>query len=592
MPPGPRRRAAGALVAAAALLTGASMAVPSAAVDSGLVPVEGPVIGGPGHAETYPSGLETTADGGVVLADTAQDRVERYDAAGRLLWTYGEHGSGPHRLTTPRDVGVDAAGNIYVADTGNTSVVKLTPAGGYVARFTGPVDDRIRSPIGLTVARGRLLVADAGVPAVRVLSLDGTQQQKVTSPPGCPFAAIRDVTQDSAGRFYVANYTRNNVLKLRPDGSCQASFGVKGTSDGQWKNPYGVAIARDPHLGELLYVADSNNNRVQVLRRNGAFVAALGTHGGFGIDGTFNELRRVAVAPDGDVWGADLWGFAAKRWNRTATGWRYAQTIGDREPGSSATALFNQPNGLDVDGQGQLLVADRMHHRFATFTPDGRLVRICGDRGSMSLGFNWPRDLAVDETTGEVWLADTHQNRLQVVTAGCTRSTPYGGAGSALGQLRFPSGIDIRHDDRIAFVADTNNNRLVSWDVARRVPIASAGLGLRRPRGVFVDQRSGDVLVADRGSDRVLRVSSADGRTFSVVATYTGFAKPEGVAVDEVGRVYVADTRNDRVVVLAAAGNQLGVLTGFDDPVDVEWHNGVLYVSDTYADRVRTYRWP
>jgi DNA-binding beta-propeller fold protein YncE len=64
------------------------------------------------------------------------------------------------------------------------------------------------------------------------------------------------------------------------------------------------------------------------------------------------------------------------------------------------------------------------------------------------------------------------------------------------------------------------------------------------------------------------------------------------VTVDDAGRVYVADTLNDRVVVLdAASGAQTGVLTGFDDPVDVEWNGGVLFVSDTYADRVRTYRW-
>jgi DNA-binding beta-propeller fold protein YncE len=557
-----------------------------------VVPAPGPVIGGPGHAETYPSGLETTADGGVVLADTGQDRVERYEADGDLQWTYGTHGTGPNRLTTPRDIGIDAAGNIYVADTGNNSVVKLRPDGTYVARFTGPATDKIKSPIGLTVANGKLLVADAGVPAIRVLNLDGVQQQKITSPAGCPFAPIRDVTQDPAGNFYVANYTRNNVLKLRPDGSCLASFGVKGTAVGQWKNPYGVAVARDPHLGNLLYVADSNNNRIQVLRLNGQPVASFGTHGGFGIDGTFDELRRVAVAPDGDVWGADIWGFTAKRWDRTTTGWGYAQTIGSRAPGTTASALFNQPNGMDFDRSGNLLVADRMHHRFATFTPGGVLVRLCGFRASGSLGFNWPRDMAVDPVTGEIWLADTHQNRLHVVAPDCSRSTPLGTAGTAPDQMKFPSGIDIRASDRTAFVVDSNNNRLVSWDVANRRPIAvsPASLGLKRPRGIYVDPATGHLLVADRGANRVLRIAS-DGRTFTVRATYPGFNKPEGVTVDDTGRIYVADTRNDRVVVLNSTGVQIGVLTGFDDPVDVEWNGGVLYVADTYADRVRTYRW-
>ena len=259
------RRGVSRAVLVSAMLT--AVAAPQVATaDSGQVPGAGRVIGGPGHAETYPSGLETTSDGGVVLADTAQDRIERYDSLGQLLWWRGGHGAGAGQLTTPRDIGIDTSGNIYVADTGNTSVVKFSSTGAYLARFRGPTNDRIKSPIGITVVNNRILVADAAVPAIRVLTLDGVQEKKITSSAGCPFAAIRDVTQDAAGNFYVANYTRNNVLKLRPDGTCLASFGVKGTGSGQWKNPYGVAVARDPHLGELLYVADSNNNRIQVLR--------------------------------------------------------------------------------------------------------------------------------------------------------------------------------------------------------------------------------------------------------------------------------------------------------------------------------------
>ena len=120
---------------------------------------------------------------------------------------------------------------------------------------------------------------------------------------------------------------------------------------------------------------------------------------------------------------------------------------------------------MDTDAAGNLVVADRMHHRFATFTRDGRLLRLCGGRGSGSLGFNWPADVAVDRATGELWVADTHQNRLQVVDDRCSGSVPLGSAGTGPDQMRFPTGIAIRHTDRVAFVADTNNDRLVAWDV-------------------------------------------------------------------------------------------------------------------------------
>ena len=123
----------------ALLLTlGVLAAPPSAVADTGDVPDRVGTIGGPGRAEVYPSGLETTPDGGVVLADTGGDRVVKYDAAGRVVWSHGTHGTGPQGVNNPRDIGVDSRGDVYVADTGNTSVVKLSADGDFLGRFTGP----------------------------------------------------------------------------------------------------------------------------------------------------------------------------------------------------------------------------------------------------------------------------------------------------------------------------------------------------------------------------------------------------------------------------------------------------------------------
>ena len=70
-------------------------------------------------------------------------------------------------------------------------------------------------------------------------------------------------------------------------------------------SPYGVRIAKDPKWGEVVYVADSNNNRVQVFTKTGVFKASIGRTGPFSETGTFTTMRRVAVAKDGDIWGAD-----------------------------------------------------------------------------------------------------------------------------------------------------------------------------------------------------------------------------------------------------------------------------------------------
>ena len=69
----------------------------------------GPTIGGPLHAEMYPSGLEMAPDGTVVIADTGNNRVAKYNADGTLVWSVGTHGAGINQFDNPRDVGVDAS---------------------------------------------------------------------------------------------------------------------------------------------------------------------------------------------------------------------------------------------------------------------------------------------------------------------------------------------------------------------------------------------------------------------------------------------------------------------------------------------------
>jgi sugar lactone lactonase YvrE len=601
------RRAGAATVATATALVTLTALAPTAQADSGTVPQFVKTIGGPGRAEVYPSGLETTSDG-VVLADTGNDRVVKYLDNGTVAWSHGVHGFGNAGINNPRDIGVDGAGRVWVADTGNTSIVRLSAAGVFQKRFRGPTGDQIKSPIGITAIGNDVIVADAGAMKIRIFNAETGEQRDVitqadvTAVAGsnCTFSAFRDVTRDAAGNYYVANYTRNNILKISPTGSCQ-SFGSNGTGNGQYKNPYGVAISHDPVRDQdLLYVADSNNNRIQVLTLNGTFVGIAGGQGGFDTPGTFSHLRRVAVASDGDVWGADLWGFTAQRFNRTPTGWSYqdvpgqTERIGATKPGRTSTSLFNQPNGLDTDAAGNLLVSDRMHHRYAKFAPNGQLTgfEICGDRGTVGIGFNWPADLAVDDATGNIWLADTHQNRLQVLDAGCTQTTSL-----ATNQLKFPAGIEIRDSDRIAFVVDTGNNRIVAYDVATRqqLGVSPASLGLKNPQGLGIDPATGDLFVADKANNRVVRVRSTNGTSFSLVRTYTGLTKPEGADVDAQGRLYVADTGANRVVIMdAGTGDATGVIDGptpFFEPQSVHVRGNTLYVSDTFHDRVQSYAW-
>ena len=554
-------------------------------------------FGGPGHAEMYPSGMEIAPDGSVIVADTGNHQVAKYDAAGAAVWRVGVFGNGDDQFDHPRDVGVDAQGNVFVADTGNTRIVKLTPSGSWITSWKGPDGDRMGTPMGVTVTDGLVYVADAGHRRVRVFTTTGTQQRVMSSNGSCSFSQVRDADADAQGNVYVADYTNNDILKLSPTGTCITKWGTKGAGEGQFRNPYGVRLATDPVLGtQAVYVADSNNNRLQEFRTDGTYVTQVGTLGSPDQPGTLFGLRRLAVAPDGDLWAADMWGWRVERWDRSASGYTYVQTIGAVPPPLVYSAVFNEVRGLDFDGSGTIFAVDTVNERIVRMTDQGAIVGACGERGWDPGEFNWPRGLAVDDATGDVWLADTKQSRLQIVRPDCSNGEIVGSVGTALGRFDWPASVAIRQTDRIAFIADTNNDRVVAYDVASRSPLGSYG-ALLAPSGVDVDPVTGHVLVADTGNDRVVELTANAGGSFSLVRTLTaGFDAPEGVSADAEGHVFVADTRNDRLVVLKSDGSVDEVLTGpsgFDQPAEVAVDPaGRVLVADTLNDRIQVYEYP
>jgi len=573
-------------------------------------------IGGPLHAEMYPSGLVVAPDGSVVVADTGNNRVARYQPDGTLVWSVGTFGAGTGQFDNPRDVAVDAQNNVYVADTRNSRIVKLSATGEWLGSTTGPATP-FSFPLGVSVSGNRVYVGDTGRHRIVVLSRTLGVDQTVLANGVCAnINDNRDAQADRAGNIYVAGYKTNEILKFAPDGTCLGKWGGTGSTPGKFRTPYGVDLAVDPVTGqELVYVADGLNNRVQVFTTSGTFVTQFGTYGAPDQEGTFTTIRRVAVATDGsgDVWAADLWGNRVERWRRTPTGFAYASTVGEVMPEPTAAAIFHEPRGMAFTPGGDLWVADTVHHGFARFDGAGNLLGTCGQRaaeGSQLGQFNWPRGIAVDPGTGNLWIADTKQHQLQVLTPSCTgigfvRNKP---AGADAASFNWPYDIAIRGSDRFAFVVDTQNHRIKAYDVAHatvgadsRGPapafvVGSRGTGsanLRWPSGVAVGP-DGHVFVADRGNNRIQEFAFTAATGFTFVRSWNANGTldgPEGVAVDATGRVIVADSNDDQLVVMAANRAVESTVDGLHHPASVEVApDGRVLVSDTYADVVRAYR--
>jgi DNA-binding beta-propeller fold protein YncE len=628
--------AAGVILAVALLMT--PLAGPVARADTGTVPSLVRTIGGPGHAVMYPSGLEFSAfDDTLVVADTGNHKIEKFDAAtGALLWAVGGYGTALGKFSDPRDVGVGTDGSIYVADTGNTRIVKLDANGTPILFWKGPASETVGSPIGISVHQvggvDKVYVADGSKLSVRTWNAAlTTQLESAHSNESCVFSNVRDADADSDGNIYVANYLKNDILKLQPDGTCITKWGSKGTQNGLFKNPYGVRVAVDPEDGaERVYVADSNNNRVQVFSKTGTYVDKVGTFSSAVTDpGTFTALRRVAVDPEGGIWGADLWGYDVEHASVVSphAGPGGAYLMGTSIPSlpagppTQSGAVFNEVRQVAWDNAGNLLAMDSVNQRVVKFNPaDGTLLPpTCGKRGWEAGAFNWPRGIAVDPVTNKMWIADTKQNQVQILDfCDTTHVQKIPATTTSSDKFNWPHALAIRPSDGTVWVADTKNNRLKVYSAATRALLFSYGTKgssedqFLQPKAVAFDPADPThVLVADTNNNRIVELVAPNGITSGNQVDWDRsrkfFKKPSGIARDLAGRTFVADSMANRFVILDPAANWgttstnsgiLGTITqafglNLNKPEQVAiGPDGRIYLSDTYNDRILVYEYP
>ncbi len=651
----PSRLTFSAVLAGLLLLVASSVALAGGAVTASYVAT----LGGPGHAGMYPSGMEivptdaTTTSAGtagdVVVADTGNDRIAEYTPGGVLVWqtnpsdVANEGNSAPCGSTPgfpqfeqPRDVGVDSSGNVYVADNGNSRIVVLNATTGKCLVKPFKLNGG-GAPIGVTgstTMSGQLVfVANGTKSQVQVFTTAGAFQRSIVSQGSCTINRARDAAADASGNVYVANYESNDILEFSSTGTCITSWGThgkkktggvcNGNGDGTFANPYGVAVGTDPFIdagkpGEAIYVADSNDDCLQEFTPSGTWVAQVGSPGANTLTGTFTQLRRVAVDASGNIWGADLWGNRVEEFTRSPSGYSYAETIPNPvvSPGDTSTSIYNQVRGISFDSSGDVVSMDTVNQRVVVMSSSGALIGTCGQRGFTSTGdFNWPRGVAVDPVTGDYWIADTKQSDLQILeplSDDCTGVAEFVKEGTAAGDLDYPYSIAI--GGGYAWVADTKNKRIESWNVATCTADAGtcsvtsaygtkgSGTGqFSTPAGIAVDPTTGNVFVADSANGRVVELSVHSGSVTGVVQTFTGLTVPYGVAAS--GTYIAVAERSDpgQVVLLNEPSGIAGVtITGSDvpgggpttlnNPENVAFGpNGDLYIADTYNDRILAY---
>lgn len=223
-----------------------------------------------------PVDLATDAAGNVFVADTGNDRVQAYDTTGAFLRQWGSSGDGSGELDGPLGIALGPQELIYVVDSENDRVQIFDATGGFGDLWGSPgtAYGEFSGPFGAaTSAAGNVYVTDPGNARVQRFTPTGG----AAAPPSEWSSGMvdpRGIALDAAGSVYVVDGGPDVVRSFDPAGNpvaTFASFGAAGTLD----DPTGIATDPDGSL----YVSDTGNDRVLHITRTGALLDVVGGPG-------------------------------------------------------------------------------------------------------------------------------------------------------------------------------------------------------------------------------------------------------------------------------------------------------------------------
>jgi sugar lactone lactonase YvrE len=631
------------LIAAALPFSSTVVAAPARSAQPGLYFVAGSV-GGPGNLSgvgsqarfNFPIGIVADAAGNRYVADWQNQVIRKVrpdgsvsTLAGAMSTPGAADGSGTAaRFNYPQSIAIDRAGMLYVADTNNQTIRKVT-AEGVVTTIAGSAGEdgstdgigraaRFSYPQGIAVdSTGTVVVSDTYNHTLRSISPTGVVSTLAGSAgnfgslngvrSAARFSHPQGLVTDAARNIYVADAGNGLLRKITPTGNVT-------TLAGSLAN-YGLQDGTGPAAGfeglsnlaidaaGTLYGADQYAQRVRRITPQGV-VTTLPVNAPVAGQPQVKMPLGITVDPAGTLSVTGQFGvhvITGETMLTTLAGMELEQGLVN---GNGAKARFGSLHGVTSDLSGNWYVADTPNHLIRKITAAGVVSDLAGngkpggvDGTGAGASFNYPRGIVAD-ALGNLFVADTFNSTIRkitpagvVTTVAGARTVPGRADGPAsLARFFEPEGIAIDAVHNL-YVADTGNHTVRKITPAGMVSTLAGSAGkygsedgfgatarFLKPPGIAVDP-AGNVFVSQPLYGTIRKITP-DG----VVSTWAGraleegavdglgeaarFRSPLGLAADGFGNVYVADAGNNTIRRIAPSG-QVSTVAGVPGAVGI-----------------------
>jgi sugar lactone lactonase YvrE len=519
-----------------------------------------------------PNGIAIDSAGNLFVADTGNQTIRKITPAGvvtTFAGTVGVSGSTngtglAAKFNNPSGLSIDNSDNIYIADVSNHTIRKMTSAGvvttlaglagtsgtatgtGSTARFNNPF------AVYTDAAGANIYVADTNNQAIRKVTSAGV----VTNFAGLPgtggsidgtgtaarFAGPAALSADSSGNLFVLDSSNYTIRKITPGGvvttfaGTALNYGHVDATGAAARFYFAKGLTVNLTTNDI-YVGDYFNTSIRKITSAGVVTTFAGASAKTGTtDGTRSAAKfgssigGLAMDSAKNLYVADSSNHSIRKVTPAGVVTTFAGTAGSQgtTDATGTAAKFNYPYGIVIDSSGNLFVADSNSQTIRKITPAGVVTTFAGTSGSTGTAngtgaaarFNTPRQMAID-SSDNIYVADTFNSSIRKITPAGVVTTLAGTSGSigstdgtgSAALFKFPSGIAIDPSENYLYVGDTSNHSI------RKISLP----------GAVVTTWAGTVGVT--------------GSTDSV-GTLASFYSPTALAVDKGGNVFVVDSGN------------------------------------------------